>query len=62
MGKGKYITLDSYGESHETRRWSVCIAIFSIIIAAITATALFGIDITSPSSPATTENESRTRR
>lgn len=62
MGKGKYITLDSYGESHETRRWSVCIAIFSIIIAAISASALFGIDITSPSSPATTEYESRTRR
>ncbi len=46
MGKGKYIHLDSYGESHETRRWSVCIALFSITIAIISATALLGVDIT----------------
>jgi hypothetical protein len=46
MGKGKYITLDSYGESHETRRWSITIAIFSVIIATITATALVGVDLT----------------
>ncbi len=49
VGRGKYITLDSYhsyGESHENRRWSVCIALFSIIIATISATALLGVDIT----------------
>lgn len=46
MGKGKYITLDSYGESHETRRWSIAIAVFSVIIATITATALVGVDMT----------------
>ncbi|NBX50041.1 hypothetical protein EBT25_08885 [bacterium] len=46
MGKGKYIHLDSYGESHETRRWSLAIAIFSLIIATITATALVGVDMT----------------
>jgi hypothetical protein len=46
MGKGKYITLDSYGESHGTRRWSLAIALFSIVIATITATALVGVDIT----------------
>lgn len=46
MGKGKYIHLDSYGESHETRRWSIAIAIFSVIIATITATALVGVDMT----------------
>ena len=62
MGKGKYITLDSYGESHETRRGSIAIAIFSIIIAAISASALFGVDITSPSTPVTTNGiHSRTR-
>ena len=49
MGKGKYITLDSYGESHENRRWSLAIALFSIVIATITATALVGVDITDPS-------------
>ena len=54
MGKGKYITLDSYGESRETRRWSIAIAIFSIIIAAISASALLGVDITSPSTSVTT--------
>jgi len=48
MGKG-YITLDSYGETHENRRWSIAIALFSIIIATITATALVGVDITDPS-------------
>jgi len=46
MGRGKYITLDSYGESHGTRRWSVCIVLFSITIATISATALLGVDIT----------------
>ena len=49
MGKGKYITLDSYGETHENRRWSIAIALFSIVIATITATALVGVDITDPS-------------
>jgi beta-lactamase regulating signal transducer with metallopeptidase domain len=49
MGKGKYITLDSYGESHENRRWSIAIALFSIIIATITASSLLGVDITDPS-------------
>jgi hypothetical protein len=46
MGKGKYITLDSYGESHETRPWSLAIALFSVIITVITATALVGVDVT----------------
>jgi len=49
MGKGKYITLDSYGESHETRRGSIAVALFSIVITVITATALVGVDITNPS-------------
>ena len=46
MGKGKYIHLDSYGESHETRRGSIAIALFSVIITVITATALVGVDVT----------------
>jgi hypothetical protein len=46
MGKGKYVTLDSYGESRETRRWSIAIAAFSSIIAIITASSLLGVDMT----------------
>ena len=46
MGKGKYVTLDSYGESRETRRWSFAIAVFSTIIAIITASSLLGVDVT----------------
>jgi len=63
MGKGKYVTLDSYGESHENRRWSIAIAAFSVIITIITATSLVGVDITSPSTPVTTNGiHSRTGR
>lgn len=46
MGKGKYITLDSYGETHENRLWSIGIALFALIIASISVPALMGIDIT----------------
>jgi hypothetical protein len=61
MGKGKYIHLDSYGESYETRRWSIAIATFSVIIATITATALVGVDITqvNPQSIQEKANEAR---
>ncbi len=51
MGRGKYIILDSYGESTKTRSnqlWSIGIALFALIIAAITVPALIGIDITNP--------------
>jgi len=46
MGKGKYITLDSYGENHENRLWSIGIALFALTLAAFTVPALIGIDIT----------------
>jgi hypothetical protein len=46
MGRGKYITMDSYGETHENRRWSIAIALFSTIIATITASSLLGVDMT----------------
>ena len=61
MGKGKYITLDSYGESHETRPWSLAIALFSVIITVITATALVGVDVTqiNPQSIQEQTNEAR---
>jgi hypothetical protein len=46
MGKGKYITLDSYGESHETRRSDVVVFLLASIIATITITAALGVDVT----------------
>ena len=46
MGKGKYITLDSYGESHETRHWSLAIALLSLLLATISGMALVGVDPT----------------
>ena len=46
MGKGKYITLDSYGESHETRRSDVVVFLLASIIAAITIAAALGVDVT----------------
>jgi hypothetical protein len=49
MGKGKYITLDSYGESYETRRSNVVVFLLASIIAAITIAAALGVDITDPS-------------
>lgn len=61
MGRGKYITLDSYGESHGTRRWSVCIALFSITIATISATALLGVDMTQVNPQPTKEQINATR-
>ena len=46
MGKGKYIILDSYGESHETRPWSIAIALLALLLAAISGMALVGVDPT----------------
>jgi beta-lactamase regulating signal transducer with metallopeptidase domain len=49
LGKGRYIHLDSYGESHETRRSNVVVFLLASIIAAITIAAALGVDITDPS-------------
>jgi hypothetical protein len=46
MGKGKYITLDSYGEAYQNRLWSIGIALFALFIASFSVPALIGIDIT----------------
>ncbi len=45
---GRFIQLDSYYASHETRLYKICVAALSIIIAALTVGALVGIDITNP--------------
>jgi hypothetical protein len=45
MGKGKYVTLDSYHTSHETRGSKILMALFVVIIASITGAAMVGVDI-----------------
>ena len=50
LGKGKFVHLDSYGESHETRRGDIMVAVLAIIITTVTVGAALGIDITSPNS------------
>jgi hypothetical protein len=60
MGKGKYITLDSYGESYETRRSNVVVFLLASIIAAITIAAALGVDVTSPSTQHHHDIQSRT--
>ena len=50
LGKGKFVHLDSYGESNETRRGDIMVAALAIIITTVTVGAALGIDITSPNS------------
>lgn len=45
LGKG-YVQMDSYGETHETRHWSVAIALLSLLLATISGMALVGVDPT----------------
>lgn len=46
MGKGKYVILDSYGESTETRLGSIAIALLALLLATISGMALLGVDPT----------------
>lgn len=62
MGKGKYITLDSYGESHETRHWSIAIALLSLLLAAISGMALVGVDPTNINPQPNSDNNGTTHR
>jgi len=55
---GRFIHLDSYNVSHETRLSKICVAALSIIIAALTAGAVVGIDITD-STPAQHHDNSK---
>ena len=43
---GRFVHLDSYYASNETRLCKICVAALSIIIAVLTAGALVGMDIT----------------
>ncbi len=52
MGRGKYVHMDSYPETHETRPVTkFLMSLFVIGIAVMTTGAMLGIDITSPSTP-----------
>jgi hypothetical protein len=46
MGKGKYVTLDSYPETHETRGGNIFVVLLSLLLATITGMALVGVDPT----------------
>ena len=46
MGKGKYIHLDSYTETHETRGGNIFVVLLALLLAAITGMALVGVDPT----------------
>jgi hypothetical protein len=46
MGKGKYVILDSYGESSKTRLGSIAIALLALLLATISGAALVGVDLT----------------
>jgi len=48
LGRNRYITLDSYGESFQNRRTNFLCTIFIIAIVAITGGAMVGVDITDP--------------
>jgi len=62
LGKGRFVHVDSYGASHETRRGSIIVAAFAMIISAITVGAVLGIDITSPNTTTQHEYPHRTDR
>jgi hypothetical protein len=46
LAPGQFVHLDSYYASHETRLSKICVAALSLIIAALTAGAVVGMDIT----------------
>jgi hypothetical protein len=48
LAPGQFVHLDSYYASHETRFSNICVAGLAIIMAALTAGAVVGIDITNP--------------
>jgi hypothetical protein len=45
---GRFIHLDSYYASHETRLSKICVVALTLTIAALTAGAVIGMDITNP--------------
>ena len=62
MGKGKYIILDSYGETHETRLGSIAIALLALLLATISGMALLGVDPTNINPQPNSDNNGTTHR
>jgi len=65
LGRNRYIRLDSYGESRETRRFNILCTLFVIAITCMTAGAMVGVDITNinpQSNIQTNGNPNRTGR
>ena len=48
LSPGRFVHLDSYYVSHETRLSKICVAALTLTIAALTAGAVVGMDITNP--------------
>ena len=46
MGKGKYVDMDSYPATHETRGGNIFVVLLALLLAAITGAAAVGVDIT----------------
>jgi hypothetical protein len=59
LSPGRFVHLDSYYASNETRLCKICVAALSIIIAALTAGAVVGIDITNPTPTQQHDNTQR---
>lgn len=55
LAASKYVHLDSYGVSHETRREACMVIGLGLMIASITVGALLGTDITNPNQVITNE-------
>lgn len=62
MGKGKYIILDSYGETYETRLGSIAIALLALLLATISGMALLGVDPTNINPQPNSDNNGTTHR
>lgn len=46
MGKGKYVHMDSYPATRETRVGNILVSLLALLLAAITGMALVGVDPT----------------
>ena len=62
LGRNRYIRLDSYGESNETRRFNFFCALFVMAITVMTAGAMVGVDITDPNLYLNQQNNGNTSR
>lgn len=62
MGKGKYVILDSYGETHENRLGSIAIALLALLLATISGMALLGVDPTNINPQTNSDNNGTTHR